>query len=203
VTTPSPQGFPRVGRPRSERATNAILEATADLMEEEGFAATTIEAIASRAGVSKVTIYKWWPTRGAVAIDAYFRRYHETLDFTDTGDVAADLSAQLQLLITTFQGRAGTIMGELISQAQRDATLAAALRDGWLQPRRDLTAKVLRLAIDRGQIRPDVNIESIMDQLYAPVYWRLLMRHQGFDHELVLSLVDNVLHGVSANPNLA
>lgn len=196
MTTPSAREPLRLGRPRSEKTTTAILEAAADLMVEEGFAATTIEAIASRAGVSKVTIYKWWPTRGAVAIDAFLRRYRQTLDFTDTGDVAVDLTAQLQLLVTAFRGRAGDIMGELIGQAQCDAALAVALRDNWLQPRRDATSKVLRLAIERGQIRPDVNIESIMDQLYAPVYWRLLMRHKGFDRRFVPSLVGNVLRGV-------
>jgi AcrR family transcriptional regulator len=197
MDTPSNQGSSRPGRPRSEKATSAILEATADLMEEKGFSATTIEAIAARAQVSKVTIYKWWPSRGALAIDAYLLRYHQTLDFTDTGDVAADLTSQLQLLVDAFRGRAGDIMGELIAQSQHDGALAAALREGWLQPRRNLCAHVLQLAIERHQIRADVNLETVMDQLYAPVYWRLLMRHQTFDPELVPSIVDNILRGVS------
>jgi AcrR family transcriptional regulator len=200
VDTPSNQGSSRPGRPRSEKATNAILEAAADLMEEKGLADTTIEAIAARAQVSKVTIYKWWPSRGAVAIDAYFCRYHQTLDFTDTGDVATDLTTQLQLLVDAFRGRAGDIMGELIAEAQRDPALAVALRDGWLQPRRSLTAHVLQLAVERGQIRADINVETLMDQLYAPVYWRLLMRHQAFDRQLVPSIVDNILRGVSRLP---
>jgi AcrR family transcriptional regulator len=197
MATPSNQGTSRPGRPRSEKATTAILEATADLMEEKGFSATTIEAIAARAQVSKVTIYKWWPSRGAVAIDAYLHRYRQTLDFTDTGDVAADLTAQLQLLVEAFRGRAGDIMGDLIGEAQHDPALAAALRDGWLQPRRNMTADVLRHAIERGEIRDDVDVDTLMDQLYAPVYWRLLMRHQSFDQRLVPSIVGNILLGVS------
>jgi len=124
-----------------------------------------------------VTIYKWWPNRGAVAIDAYFHRYRQTLDFVDTGDVASDLAAQLRLLIDAFSGRAGEVMAELIGQAQTDPGLAATLGSGWLQPRREATAAVLRHAIDRGQIRPDVDVPTLMDQLYAPLYWRLMMRH--------------------------
>ncbi len=67
-----------MGRPRSERARLATLEAAADLLVEGGLAATTVESIAARAGVSKVTIYKWWPSRGAVAVDAYFHRFDQT-----------------------------------------------------------------------------------------------------------------------------
>src|SRR5580692_10200816 len=124
----------RPGRPRSERARLAIMEAAADLLIEGGLAAATIEAIAARAGVSKVTIYKWWPTRGAVAIDAYFHRYQQTIAFEDSGDVAHDLTVQIQALAEAFRGRAGQVMAELIGQAQSDAALAETLRARWIQP---------------------------------------------------------------------
>jgi AcrR family transcriptional regulator len=187
---------PRIGRPRSERARLAILEAAADLLIEGGLAAMTFESIAARAGVSKVTIYKWWPSRGAVAVDAYFHRHQETYSFDDTGDVARDLTTQLRLLIRAFRGRAGEVMAELIGQAQTDPVLAETLRSGWLQPRREATAAVLRRAIDRSQIRPDVDIPTVMDALYAPLYWRLLMRHQPLDDDLADELVRNTLEGV-------
>ena len=82
-----PPAPPAPGRPRSERARLAILEAAADLLVEGGLGAATIEAVAARAGVSKVTIYKWWPSRGAVAVDAYFHRYTGHGRVADTGDV--------------------------------------------------------------------------------------------------------------------
>ena len=87
--------------------------------------------------------------------------------------MAADLIIQIRLLIRAFRGRAGEIMAELIGQAQTDPALAETLRTGWLQPRREATAAVLQRAIDRSQIRPDIDIPTVMDQLYAPVYWRL------------------------------
>ena len=185
-----------VGRPRSERARLAGLEAAADLLIEGGLKSATIECIADRAGVSKVTIYKWWPNRGAVAIDAYFHRYRQTLDFVDTGDVASDLAAQLRLLIDAFSGRAGEVMAELIGQAQTDPGLAATLGSGWLQPRREAPAAVLRHAIDRGQIRPDVDVPTLMDQLYAPLYWRLMMRHAPLTDDFAEMIVRNILDGV-------
>ncbi len=187
---------PTVGRPRSERVRLATLEAAADLLVEGGLGAATMEAIAARAGVSKVTIYRWWPSRGAVAVDAYFHRFDETYTFVDTGDVSADLTTQIRLLIHAFRGRAGEIMAELIGQAQADPVLAETLRSGWLQPRREATATVLRRAVARSQIRPDVDIPTVMDQLYAPLYWRLMMRHRPLDDGLADELVRNTLEGV-------
>lgn len=186
----------RMGRPRSERARLAILEAAADLLIEGGLAAATIESIAARAGVSKVTIYKWWPTRGAVAIDAYFHRYRQTITFEDTGDVGRDLTTHIRLLIEAFRGRAGAVMAELIGQAQSDPNLAETLRSRWLKPRRDATAAVLQRSIDRAQIRPGIDIAAVMDQLYAPLYYRLTMQHQPLDDELAETLVRTVLDGV-------
>jgi AcrR family transcriptional regulator len=197
VTSNDASTAPTVGRPRSERARLAILEATADLLVEGGLGSATMDAIAARAGVSKVTIYKWWPSRGAVAVDAYFHRYDETYSYVDTGNVAADLTGQIALLIRSFAGRAGQIMAELIGRAQSDPVLAETLRTGWLLPRREATAAVLRRAIERSQVRSDVDIPTVMDQLYAPVYWRLMMQHQPLDDGLAAQLVQDLLAGIA------
>ena len=191
TTTPT-----RAGRPRSERARLAVLEAAADLLIEGGLAAATIEAVAARAGVSKVTIYKWWPTRGSVAIDAYFHRFKETIEFADSGDLAADLTAQIALLVEAFRGQAGVVMAELIGLAQSDPVLADTLRQRWLEPRRAASAAVLRRAVERGQIRPDTDIAALLDQLYAPLYYRLTMGHEPLDRALAPTLVRTVLEGV-------
>jgi AcrR family transcriptional regulator len=195
TTDPTPMPH-RGGRPRSERARLAILEAAADLLIDKGLEATTIEAIAARAGVSKVTIYKWWPTRGAVAVDAYFHRSAPTNTIEDTGDVARDLTTQLAKIITAFRGRTGAAMAELIGHAQEDANLADTLRSRWLEPRRDEAAALLRRAIDRGEIRPGIDIPAVMDQLFAPIYYRLTMQHEPLNEDLAAILVDNVLAGV-------
>jgi AcrR family transcriptional regulator len=198
---PMPPALPaadtaKPGRPRSERARLAIMDAAADLLIEGGLTAATMEAIAARAGVSKVTIYKWWPSRGAVAIDAYFHRYRLTITFNDTGDVARDLTMQIEAMTEAFRGRAGEVMAELIGQAQCDPALAGMLRERWIGPRREMTAGVLRRAIERGQIRPDVDVEILMDQLYGPLYYRLTVRHQPLDETLPTALVGTLLDGL-------
>ncbi len=191
----------RAGRPRSERARLAVLEACADLLIEGGLGAASIEAIAARAGVSKVTIYKWWPSRGSVAVDAFFHRYRQTIDFPDTGDLAADLTGQIRLLITAFQGRAGSIMAELIGQAQSDPALAETLRSRWLEPRRDASTAVLRRAVERSEIRDDTDIAVVLDQLYAPLYYRLTMQHEPLTADLADKLVHTLLEGLRPRPS--
>jgi AcrR family transcriptional regulator len=186
----------RPGRPRSEATRLAILNATADLMLESGFSGTTIEAIAARARVSKVTIYKWWPSRGAVAIDAYFHRFRETSIYPDTGDVARDITTQVLSVVETFRGRAGYVMAELLGHAQSDPALAEMLRVRWLQPRREAATVVLQRGIDRGEIRKDVSLPVLMDELYGPVYYRLIARHEPLSDEFAHELVANTLRGV-------
>ncbi len=178
-----------------------MLEAAGELLLDGGLAATTIEAVAARAKVSKVTIYKWWPSRGALAIDAYFHRYRETIVFEESGDVATDLLGQLEALIIAFRGPAGRLMAELIGQSQTDAALAEQLRERWVAPRREVSSGVLRRAIERGQVRPDIDIETVMDQLYAPIYYRLAMGHQPLDAGLSRRLVDGILVGVGVGGN--
>ncbi len=191
---------PRAGRPRSEKTRLAILEATADLLEEDGLTGLSIEAIAARARVSKVTIYKWWPSRGSVAIDAFFHRHRQTTIFPDTGDISEDLTAQVLALVRAFRGRPGEIMAELFGQAQSDPALAEALRTNWLKPRRDASRAIIRRAIERGELRADVNVAVVSDELYGPVYFRLVARHEPLSDEFCYELVHNTLNGVRAAP---
>ena len=183
------------GRPRSERARQAVLKAAAELLVDGGMAAVTMEAVAARAGVSKVTVYKWWPSRGAVAVDAYFDHYRQTIVFEDTGDVAQDLQRQMKVMLRAFSGRAGAIMAELIGQAQSDPALRETLRERWISPRREATLLVLRRAIERGQLRGDLDLEAFMDELYAPLYFRLMLQHQPLDQQLPATLVAQALAG--------
>jgi len=201
VDTSRPPEVARVGRPRSERVRLAVLEACADLLVEGGLGAASIEAVAARARVSKVTIYKWWPSRGSVAVDAFFHRYRQTINFPDTGDLAADLTGQIRLLITAFRGRAGSIMAELIGQAQSDPALADTLRSRWLQPRRDASTAVLARAVERGEIRADTDIPVVLDQLYAPLYYRLTMQHEPLTADLADKLVHTLLDGIRTRPS--
>jgi AcrR family transcriptional regulator len=187
----------RPGRPRSEKTRLAILEAAGDILLANGFAGATIEAIAARAGVSKVTIYKWWPSRGAVAIDAYFHRFLQTTVFPDSGDTVVDVTSQVLHLIEAFRGRAGEVMAELLGQAQFDPALSEVLRERWFAPRRAASTSVVRRGIERGEIRSDVTVSIVLDEIYGPVYLRLMTRSQPLSDEFARELVQNVLRGVA------
>lgn len=184
------------GRPRSERARLAILQAAHELLVEGGLQCATIEAIAARAHVSKVTIYKWWPTRGAVAVDAFFHANEATIRFEDTGDVAADLIGQVSALIEAFRTRQGRLMAELIGAAQSDANLAADLLERWVLPRRTASTAVLERAVARGELSPDLDPDVVLDQIYGAVYFRVLLGHRPLDPTLAADLVHYALDGV-------
>ena len=170
---------------RSERARRAILDATLDLCREVGYAATTIEAIAKRAGVGKQTIYRWWPSKAAVAFEAVNDHVGPAVDFPDTGDVLADLERQI-----TAVGRLFTspdfepAYTGLIAAAQSDPDVQAGLR-GMLEVRVSACRARLEKARADGQLRDDVDLDEAIELLYSPLYYRLLLRTRPVDPGLV------------------
>ena len=116
------------GRPRSERAKRAILEAAGELLDHNGFAGVTVEAIAVRAGVSKATIYRWWPNKAAVITDSFLELTAPEIDFVETGSVREDLRLQMRSLIRTFASKSGQTIAALVAEGQSDPEVADAFR---------------------------------------------------------------------------
>jgi AcrR family transcriptional regulator len=187
------------GRPRSETARQAILAAAGDLMLSGGMAAATMDAIAARAGVSKATIYKWWPSRGAVALDGFLDRVAGTLAIPEGATAREALTWQIAALIRLFRDTAaGPLMQALVAQAQTDPDIARSLRERWLAPRRAVSMDILRSGIERGEIRPDLDYEAVMDELFAPVYHRLFFGHNPLDESLAATMVAQLFTGIAA-----
>ncbi len=185
------------GRPRSEQSRRAIVEAAGDLMLEGGLAAATIEAIATRAGVSKATIYKWWPSRGAVALDGLMHRMQDSIAIPEGLDSRAALQYQLDELIRLFRDTdVGPIMRAVAAEVLGDPVLARAVRERWLAPRRAVAAEVIRRGIAAGELRADLDAEALMDQLYGPLYYRLIFGHGDLPADLGRTLVTQLLAGV-------
>jgi AcrR family transcriptional regulator len=186
------------GRPRSERARLAVLDAAADLLIEGGMAAATMEAIAARAGVSKATIYKWWPSRGHVALDSFFTRTKPTMAVEAGATLEETLVAQVGALAVLLRDPAtASLMRETVAVAQTDPDIRSALDTRWLRPRRAAVEEVLRAAAERGEIRAEVDFAAAMDQLFGPLYYRLLFRHEPLDDRLAETLVRQLLAGLS------
>src|SRR5258708_7000326 len=119
---------------RSQRSHRAILEAALDLCAERGYGNVTVEAIAARAGVSKKTIYRWWPTKGAVVLEALHEWREDAMALPDTGDIVADLQAQLEILNEFMTGPRGGAYTRLIPESQHDQRPAPARADLFLPP---------------------------------------------------------------------
>jgi AcrR family transcriptional regulator len=192
------QELPRKpGRPRSERAKQAILTATADVLLSDGLRAVTAEGIAARAGVSKATLYKWWPSKATAAVDAFLMIVQPQVADPDTGDLAQDLAVPALAQIRLFRDtRIGFALASLVAEAQNDPEVAAALRDRWLAPRRAQARLAVVRARERGEIRDGIGDDFVLDLVFGPVYYRLLLGHGPLDESLVLDTVDVVVRGV-------
>jgi AcrR family transcriptional regulator len=191
---------PRRGRGRRPAAEvrEEILQAAADLLFDEGMAGFTIEKVASLSGASKMTIYKWWPSKGALALDGYFHRVEPDLAFSDTGNIEADLRAQLHSFLRVIcASPAGRVIGELIGQAQSDPELKSAYLTRYSAPRRAKAVAAMDTAKGRGQLRANLDPETVVDQLWGACYHRLLLPDQPLTAEFVDALVDNLFRGIS------
>ena len=191
---------PRRGRGRRPAAQvrKEILEAAAELLFDDGMAGFTIEKVANVSGASKMTIYKWWPSKGALALDGYFHRVDPELVFPDTGDIEADLRTQLHSFLRVIcHSPAGRVIGELIGQAQSDPDLKAAYLARYSGPRRAKAVAAIETAKARGQLRANLVPETVVDQLWGACYHRLLLPDQPLTDEFVDALVDNLFHGIA------
>jgi AcrR family transcriptional regulator len=192
--------LPRRGRGRRPAAEvrDEVLEAAAELLFADGMGAFTIEKVANRSGASKMTIYKWWPSKGALALDGYFHKVNPQLLFPDTGDIQADLRAQMHTFLRVIRDSpAGRVIAELIGQAQSDPLLKAAYLQRYSSPRRVTAVAAMERAKGRGQLRESLDPETVVDQLWGAVYHRLLLPDQPLTHEFVDALVDNLFGGIA------
>jgi AcrR family transcriptional regulator len=179
---------------RSERARQAVLEAADDLLVERGFAGVTIEGIAARAGVAKQTIYRWWPSKVDVLMDAFIDDMAQHLTPPDQGDLGRDLRTHLSRLADFLtRSDAGAVFAALVGQAQHDAQLATQLRADYFSQQRTRDRLPLLRAVDRGQLARDTDLELAVDQLLGPIYYRVLVTGQPVGSEFTDALVNQFL----------
>ncbi|MFD9376640.1 TetR/AcrR family transcriptional regulator [Streptomyces sp. NPDC059999] len=188
---------------RSDRSRRAILDAALDLVGEVGYNRLTIEAIAARAGVGKQTIYRWWPSKAAVLLDASLALAGEAEEdvewtgFPDTGDLAADLKYVLRATVDEFNDeKYGAAARALTAAGATDAELGARMTEQLLEPRLALYEARLRTAREVGQLASDADLRLTVELLVGPLTHRWLMRTAPLTHAYADALVDAVLGGV-------
>ena len=199
--SPTDTEAPRRGRGRrpAEEVRADVLRTVGELLLNEGIAELTIERVARLSGVSKTTIYKWWPSKGALALDGYFHAVEDVLTFPDTGDVRTDLTTQLTSFVHIMtETPGGRVLTELIGQSQTDTDLASAYRALYSSGRRELAAVRLHRAQELGQLRADIDVQVIVDQLWGAVYHRLLIPDQPVTRQFVTALISNLFDGITA-----
>ena len=186
------------GRRPADEVRADVLRAVGDLLLTEGSADLTFERVARLAGVSKTTLYKWWPSKGALALDGYFHAVEPALAFPDTGDIRADLLSQLRAFAQVMtQTPGGRVLAELIGQSQTDPDLARAYRELYSAERRRLACDRMRKAQEAGQLRPEIDVQVLVDQLWGAVYNRLLVPDEPITDAFVVALVSNLMDGIA------
>ncbi|WAP59785.1 TetR/AcrR family transcriptional regulator [Streptomyces sp. S465] len=180
---------------RSEPARRAVLEAADDLLVEKGFAGLTMEGIATRAGVAKQTIYRWWSTKTDVLLDAFLQDVAEDLTVHDSGDLARDLRGHLRDVASFLNAsEPGAVYKALIAQAQHDPVFAREFRSRCLDDQRRRDRLPLERAVERGELPADLDLAAETDQLMGPVYYRVLVTEESIGAEFTDRLVDAFLH---------
>ncbi len=187
------------GRPRSAEADRAILRATGDLLADEGYGGVTMEGVAARAGVGKATVYRRWPTKSALVVDAVSACRETAWQPVDTGSARDDLLVFVRGFLHHLRtSDAGRVMPALVTELSRSPELAVAFREGFVQPRRARVLEAVRRGVDRGEVRPDVDPELVADAVVALLIHRFLITGMELDDELPERVVDMLWRGVRA-----
>ena len=189
----------RRGRRRSERSHRAILAATQQLLVERSYREVTIEGIAARAGVGKQTIYRWWPSKAALVLEAYLTGAEAVPPPAEKTTVREDVRALLGWLIAVLaEPTGGRVVAGLVGDLQHDPDLADGFRRDVVPARREAMHAALERGRERGEIRADADLELAVDALHGAVFYRLLLSGEPLDDAFAGRLADQVLAGIAA-----
>ncbi|MBE1582903.1 TetR/AcrR family transcriptional regulator [Nonomuraea angiospora] len=182
---------------RGASRTEAIMRTTLELGQEIGYAKLSIEAVAARAGAGKHTIYRRWPSKGALLLDSLLSLHESDLDYPDTGDITTDLRQQIYAAIDLMaRPPFGPLYQALVGEAQYDPQVAAALNERFIAPQTNKTVARLKKAQDQGQLARGFNLDLAMAILSGPLYFQFLITHEPLTHEYVDQILDSLFAGM-------
>jgi AcrR family transcriptional regulator len=191
---------PSRGRPRSEKARKAILAAAMELLLDHGLHAMSMDDVARDAGVSKATIYRWWPSKERLALDTLAAEWESTPSASrrETGDLRGDLLARFRPWVRQLNSKPfARVVAGLVAEAQTNPEFGKLYREQFVQPRRDATRELLLQARDRREIAADTDLEVTLDLLYGPIYHRLLHGHAPLTERFAQQVIDSVVDAIS------
>jgi len=174
----------------------AILKAANELLEEQGLSGFTIDAVATRSGTARSSIYRWWPNRGALAIAGFLAETAQKIGYPVTASAVADVKSQMMRVAEVYGQKVGRTISALVAQGQSDPEALRALLDGYVLPRREEAKKALLRGIANGELRADVDLDVVIDALYGPIWYRILVPHAPLTPEWAGHLADYVFDGL-------
>lgn len=173
------------------------MRTTLELGQEIGYAKLSIEAVAARAGAGKHTIYRRWPSKGALLLDSLLSLHETDLDLPDTGDIVADLRTQIYAAVGLLaRPPFGHLFRALVGEAQNDPRVAAALNERFIAPQTDKTHARLKIAQDAGQLSPDFDLDLGMALTSGPLYYQFLVTQEPLTEERIDRYVDALFAGM-------
>jgi AcrR family transcriptional regulator len=184
---------PRRGRPRSQKTTAAILESAYELMASEGLAAATIDAVARHSNVSKMTIYKWWPSREALLIDAFLNQALLMLPLSSSGDAATRLRRHVVAYAEALVGEFGKVQLAVISECVANTGSAALFYERYLKLRRDAIVAIIAAGQKDGSITAAEAPTDLYDAIYGSLFYRSIFGIRPISAGFARRLVDMVL----------
>jgi AcrR family transcriptional regulator len=185
------------GRRRSRRSHDAIVQATQELLVAHGYQALTIEGVAARAGVGKQTIYRWWPSRAALVLEAYLAGSDAIPPPAEAATTHENVRALVDWLVAVLaQPIGGKVVAGLVADLKHDPDLAERFHRDVVPARRRAMRDTLERGKERGDIRADADLDLAVDALHGAVFYRLLLSGEPLDREFVEQLADQVLRGI-------
>jgi len=185
-----------LSKPRSARVHRAVLAATPALLAEGGLPAATVDAISERSGVSKATIYKHWPSRTAVAAEAFGLEMADAIPAPETSDSWQDLIDHVGAVSAFYASPAGTVYAQLIAACVTDPHGAEYFREFFLTGRRKIVAGLWERGVARGQLAPGIDVEVATDLLFGPLVFRLVSGHAPLSPRNARAIAEAALAGL-------
>lgn len=184
------------GRPRSERARRAILDAAHKALREGGLASLTTRKLYEEAKASAATVYRWWPNKEAVVLEAFLEMVEGQTKAARTDRAVDDLREHVRGGAAFLCSPKGRMMADIIAEGLRNPDLRQSLLERFYKPRRELAFEMIKRAIESGEIEPGTDPDLLIDAIYGPVYLRLFVGHLSPDEEFAMNAFEHAMRPV-------
>ena len=181
----------------------AIMDAVYELLQEKPARELTMEAVAKRANVGKQTLYKWWPSKAALIMAVFHERLDKPLEIPVTATAEEAIRARMRRLIKVVNGLFGKVVGELIAECQSDPDILREFYERHVSLRRASAVAEIERGKATGEFSTGTDAELLVDAIFAPVYYRLLLRFAPLTEKYGNDLIDQVLLGVRMKQKLS